>query len=209
MNRPELILLGAGGHAHACIDVIESEGRFKVAGLVGVAEQVGSHRMGYEVLATDIELEALLKDFKYALVTVGQIKSSELRRKLYRQALDCGFTFPTIVSPYSRVSPRATVGAGTIVMHGAFVNAGGTVGSNCILNTHCVIEHDVAVGDNCHISTGVLVNGNASVGDGSFIGSGSVVKEGLRLGAGCIVGMGSCVRHDLEGGAEFFGGSRS
>lgn len=205
MSKPELILIGAGGHSHACIDVIEHEGRFKVAGLVGVVNEVGTVQMGYEVLAADEELKALAQKFEYALITVGQIKSPIKRIRLYHYALDCGFVLPTIVSPFSRVSHHAIVGAGTIVMHGAVVNAGASVGSNCILNTNSVIEHDVTVGDFSHISTGAIVNGNANVGDGTFVGSGSVIKEGLKIGAGCVVGMGACVRMHLNDGSVFPG----
>ena len=184
MNSPELILIGAGGHSRACIDVIEHEGRFKIAGFVGVAAEVGGVHMGYEVLATDEELKALSQNFEYALIAVGQIKTSRQRMELYRNALDCDFKLPTIVSPFSHVSPHATVGAGTIVMHGAVVNAGATVGSGCILNTNSVVEHDVVLGDFTHISTGAVVNGDTIVGEGVFVGSGSIVKEGLTLGAG-------------------------
>ena len=34
----EIILIGAGGHAHACIDVIELTGIYKIAGLVAKDE---------------------------------------------------------------------------------------------------------------------------------------------------------------------------
>lgn len=205
MSSSELILIGAGGHSHACIDVIEQEGRFKIVGLVGVASEVETVHLGYDVLATDEDLKVLAQKIKYALITVGQIKSPRQRMELYRHALDCGFNLPTIASPFSVVSHHATVGAGTIVMHGVVVNAGAIVGSNCILNTNSVVEHDVSVGNSCHISTGAIINGNTSVGEGSFVGSGSVIKEGLKLGEGCVVGMGSCVRHHLESGTVFFG----
>ncbi len=41
MSQPNLILIGAGGHARACIDAIEQEGIYKIAGLVGLAQEVG------------------------------------------------------------------------------------------------------------------------------------------------------------------------
>ena len=41
MSMSAVLLVGAGGHARACIDVIETEGRFKIAGLVGRSEEVG------------------------------------------------------------------------------------------------------------------------------------------------------------------------
>ena len=34
MSQPEILLIGAGGHCRACIDVIRAEGRFAIAGVV-------------------------------------------------------------------------------------------------------------------------------------------------------------------------------
>jgi len=40
MSKPSLILIGAGGHAHACIDVIEQQDKYQIAGLVGMPEEM-------------------------------------------------------------------------------------------------------------------------------------------------------------------------
>ena len=37
--KPKLILLGAGGHCKSCIDVIETEGKFTIAGILDVADK--------------------------------------------------------------------------------------------------------------------------------------------------------------------------
>lgn len=202
MNLPALILLGAGGHARACIDVIEGQGRYRIAGLVGAPAEVGTKVLGYPVLGSDADLMQLAQQYQHALVAVGQLRSPQLRSELYRRALALGLAMPAIVSARAHVSPHAQVGSGTIVMHGAVVNAGARVGSNCIINTGAVVEHDAQVGDDCHISTGAILNGGVRVGVGSFVGSGSIVREGLLLGQRCIVGMCQSVRHDVADGAQ-------
>lgn len=202
----DIVLVGAGGHAASCIDVIESEGRFRIAGLIGVALELHQRLCGYEVIATDDALCELAKEYRCALITIGQIKSGENRIRLYRQACEAGFEMPVIVSPHARVSGHAFVGAGSIIMHGALVNANAKVGSNCIINSHALVEHDAEVGDHCHISTGAILNGNVRVGEASFIGSGTVTKHGTCIGAGCLVGMASAVRHDLPDGARYWPG---
>jgi hypothetical protein len=83
MKRRELIVIGAGGHSRSCIDTIEREGKHKIAGLVGLSQQVGSSQFGYEVLATDSELDELARQFQYAFVALGQIHSPEPRIRLY------------------------------------------------------------------------------------------------------------------------------
>ena len=195
MSKAGLILMGAGGHAHACIDVIEQHGGYQIAGLVGLPEELNIQHLGYRVIATDSDLAELTK-YKYALVTVGQIQSPTNRMRLYRRVTEFGFQLPIVIAPSAHVSRHATIGAGTIVMHGAIINAGAKVGENCIVNTRALIEHDVIVEDHCHISTGAIINGNSRIGTGSFIGSGSIVKEGIQLDNCCVVGMGLSVRQN-------------
>lgn len=205
MSKPGLILIGAGGHARACIDVIEQEGRFEVAGLVGAADELHTRQLGYEVIATDQDLARLAGAYRYALVAVGQIQSPALRMRLYGELVGLGFELPVIVAPGAHVSRHASIGAGTVVMHGAVVNAGARVGENCIINTCALVEHDAVVEAHCHISTGAILNGGVRVGVGSFIGSACVLKQGVTLGEGCIVGMGLALRHDQPDHARFLG----
>lgn len=203
-----MILIGAGGHAHACIDVIEQHGQYRIAGLVGKPEEMHIRRFGYSVIATDGELPQLAKEYQYALIAVGQIQSPDSRIRLYRQATELGFQLPVIIAPAAYVSRHATIGAGTIVMHGAIVNAGARIGSNCIINSRALIEHDATVEDHCHISTGAILNGDVRIDTGSFVGSGCVIKEGMSIGKGCTVGMGLSVRQDLADQARFVGNER-
>lgn len=205
MSKPGLILIGAGGHAHACIDVIEQHGGYQIAGLIGMPDEMHDYHLGYAVIGTDTDLPELAKTIPYALITLGQIKTSAHRTRLYQQVVALGFQLPTIIAPSAYVSRHATIGAGTIVMHGAIVNAGASVGKNCIINTRALLEHDATVADHCHISTGAIINGNTAIGSGSFVGSGSIIKEGASLGQGCLVGMGLAVRHNLPNNAQFAG----
>ena len=203
MSKPDLILIGAGGHAHACIDVIEQHGGYRIAGLIGMPDEMHDHHFGYAVIGTDADLPELAKTIPYALITLGQIKTPAHRTQLYKQVVALGFQLPTIIAPSAYVSRHATLDAGTIVMHGAIVNAGASVGKNCIINTRALLEHDATVADHCHISTGVIINGNTAIGSGSFVGSGTIIKEGASLGQNCLVGMGLAVRHNLQDNAQF------
>ena len=209
MNKPNILLIGAGGHAHACIDVIEQQGVYNIAGLINSTESMHSRRLGYIVLATDDDLPNLVYDNPYALICVGQIQSPENRIRLFLRVIKLGFQLPVIVSPSAYVSRHANIGPGTIVMHGAIINASAKVGANCIINSCALIEHDAIVEDHCHISTGAILNGGVSVGPGSFIGSGSIIKEGVTLGKGCVVGMGLSVRHTQADQTLFVGKDKS
>jgi len=205
MSKPCVILIGAGGHAHACIDVIEQHGEYQIVGLVGMQEEMNAQHLGYAVVATDAELPQLAKKYRYAFITVGQVRSPDTRICLYQKTVELGFTLPNIIAPTAHVSEHATIDAGTIVMHGAIVNAGARVGKNCIINSRALVEHDAIVQDHCHISTGAVLNGSVHIGAGSFVGSGSIIRDGITLGKNCVVGMGLCVRHNQVDNTKFVG----
>ena len=201
--KASILLIGGGGHCRACVDVLEQEGRFQI---VGIVERNGGPReavLGYPVLGTDEDLTQMREKYEFALVTVGQIKSSTPRKRLYSQLLALGFQLPVIVSPRSYVSPHARVGSGTIVMHDVLVNAGAQIGENCILNSKSLIEHDAVIGDHCHISTGSILNGETQIGQESFVGSGVVVREGVRVGARSLVAGGARVMKDLPENSNY------
>ena len=200
MSQEPILLVGAGGHARACIDVIEQEGCFVVKGLVGLPREVGSRILGYPVLGVDEDLPALLGDCANALIAVGQIKTTEQRISFFDLLQKNNCVLPVIVSPRAYISPHASLGAGTIVMHGAVVNAGAVVGKNCIINSQSLVEHDVIVKDHCHIATAATINSGVQVGTGTFIGSNSSVKQGVNIGDRCVIGMGKHVLANCEAG---------
>jgi sugar O-acyltransferase (sialic acid O-acetyltransferase NeuD family) len=205
MSGSDILLIGAGGHAQACIEVIEHRGGLRILGLVGSIQEIGKMVLGYPVIGTDADLPLQRLLCGYVLVGVGQLRPSNTRKCLFDRLRAIGFEMPTIIAADAIVSRHAVIGAGTIVMHGAIVNAGAHVGENCILNSRCLVEHGAVIGDHCHISTGAIVNGDASVGAGSTVGSGSVVREGLSIGADCLVGMGLTVRRNLRDGDTYKG----
>ena len=189
MNK--IILIGGGGHCKSVIDVIEQEGKFKIAGIIDKPEFLGSNILNYKVIGNDFDLKNLAKKYSYALITVGQIKSPSIRIKLFKLAKKSGFLFPIIISPKAYVSKYSKIKEGTIVMHGAIINSNVTIGENCIINSNALIEHGVKIGDNCHISTSTTINGEVTIEDEVFVGSGSIIREEIKIKKKSIVPMGT------------------
>jgi sugar O-acyltransferase (sialic acid O-acetyltransferase NeuD family) len=197
-SRQGILVVGAGGHAVSCIDVIEKAGIFRVVGLVASAEEVGAVVCGYDVLMTDDDLDASIAGITpAALVAVGQIKTAGVRIRLFNRLRQLGFALPVIISPNASISERTTLGAGTIAMHGCVINAGVDIGENCIINSCALIEHGARIGAHCHVATRAIVNGDATIGEGTFVDSGAVLRHGIRIGRHCVIGMGAVVRNDV------------
>ena len=198
MNKENIILIGAGGHALSCIDVIEQENKYNIHGLVGLKDEVGKKISGYDVIATQDELVYLSKDFRNAFIAIGQIKNIKLRIDLYESVLKTGFKIPSIISPQSFISRTVQIGEGTIIMNGVILNSGVRIGNNCIINSKALIEHGTQVADHCHISTGAILNGDCIVESKSFVGSGAIVKQGITIKTNSFVNMGQIVTKNFD-----------
>jgi sugar O-acyltransferase (sialic acid O-acetyltransferase NeuD family) len=193
----DIILVGAGGHCRACIDVVEQTELYRIIGIVDKPELLGTHVLGYEVKWCDEEFPALIKMNTNFLITVGQIRSASTRLAIFEKIKHAGGNLPVIISPLAYVSKYAKIAEGTIVMHQALVNARASIGKCNIVNSKALIEHDTIIGDNSHISTGARINGNCEIGENCFIGSGSIVNHGVEVISDVIIGSGSLIRKDI------------
>jgi sugar O-acyltransferase (sialic acid O-acetyltransferase NeuD family) len=196
--KPSLVLIGGGGHCRACIDVIEAEGGYRIAGILDAARLPGDRVFDYPVLGGDEEIAALTRQGAIFLITIGQLESPRRRAELFRTLKSLGAKLATIVSPSASVSARATLGEGTIVMHHALVAAGSAVGENCIINHKALVDHDARVGNHSHVSTAAVLNGAAVAGEGCFLGSASVLLQQVEIAPGCAVGAGPVVRKSIR-----------
>lgn len=202
MTKPEpILLLGSGGHCKSCIDLLSTITNYEVAGIVVKKGSLTKEVSGKQVIGTDSNLELLLQPYPNVLIAVGQIKTPDLRIKLFENAKSLGASFPILLSPTAHISKTARIEEGTICFHQTILNTSARVGTNCIINNKALIEHDSQIGSHCHISTGSLVNGGVLIEDGCFIGSGAILHEGIKVGAGSLIGAGKVVKCDIPSGS--------
>lgn len=189
-----IILIGAGGHCRACIDVIERENKYNILGLIDLKENIGKEVLGYKIIDCDDNIEKYVKKGNCFLITIGQITSPEKRIKMYNNLKKLNAEIATVISPLSYVSKHSSIDEGTIVLHDVVINANVKVGKNCIINTKSLLEHDVVVNDNCHVSTGAIVNGGCRIAYNTFVGSNSVIVQGTSVKENSFIKAGSLVK---------------
>lgn len=199
-----IIIIGSGGHAISCIEVIEAQNKYEILGLVTEKLFDQNDKFNYPFIGKDVDLEKLLKKTNNAFIGLGFIKDPFNRIRLFNRLKTIGFNLPIIVSPTSYKSANSSLDDGTILMHRSFINSQVVIGKNCIINTASIIEHDTIIGDNVHVSTAAVINGGVEIGSGSFIGSNSVIKQGVKIGENCIISAGSFLRKDLKSGTVFY-----
>jgi sugar O-acyltransferase (sialic acid O-acetyltransferase NeuD family) len=190
-----LILIGGGGHCKSVIDVVESAG-YEIIGILDLPHLLGKQVLQYKIIGTNDDIIKYVDQAQF-VVSVGQIKTPDIRMKLSKLVEEKGGELATIISPTAHVSRYASLGRGTVIMHQVLVNAGAKIGNGCIINTKANIEHEVIIGDYCHISTGAMINGGASIADGTFIGSQSVVNQCINVTTHVVVASLSVVNKDI------------
>lgn len=205
MEKKQIILIGGGGHCVSCIEVVESTNEFEIVGIVDVKEKIGTSILGYKIIASDDEIPKLKKKYDYALITIGQIKTASIRKKLYTSAKEVGFQFPVVIASSAHVSSHCRIGEGTIIMHQSMINANVKIGVNNIINSKALIEHDTELGDFNHISTGAILNGDSSVGNECFVGSNSTFVNGISIDNNIIIGVNSLVNKNLSEQGVYIG----
>ncbi|MGF1804983.1 NeuD/PglB/VioB family sugar acetyltransferase, partial [Aliivibrio sifiae] len=194
----EVILVGGGGHCKAVIDVIEAQKCYRIKGILDKTENIGKFVSGYPIIGTDDDtIEYINKGYLF-VITIGQINSSNLRERIFRKLEGFEAIFATIVSPMAYVSTSATIGCGSVVMHGAIINSEARIGENCIINSKSLIEHESIVHSHSHVSTGTVLNGCVEVGQGSFVGSGSIVIQGTIIPEYSFIKARSCFHRNKK-----------
>ncbi|MCC2781332.1 NeuD/PglB/VioB family sugar acetyltransferase [Parabacteroides distasonis] len=191
----QIILVGGGGHCKSVIEAAESAG-YTIKGILDLPQFMGNKVLDYAVIGSDEEIPLYVNECDF-VVTLGYIKKPLLRDKLHERIEAAGGNLATIVASTAHVSKYATLGAGTVVLHGAMVNAGAAIGKGCIINTLANIEHDAIIGDYCHISTGAMVNGDCRVGENTFLGSRSVMVNNTSIPSSSVFAAGCLVRKTL------------
>tara|TARA_B110000971_G_C19973372_1_gene483719 strand:- start:776 stop:1363 length:588 start_codon:yes stop_codon:yes gene_type:complete len=191
--KPNLVLIGGGGHCISVIDIIENQGKFNILGILDTNINE-NNILGYPILGGDDLIKELVKKNTYFLITVGQINSYSIRENIEKMLIEHNAKLATVVSPLAYVSKHASVGEGSVIMNGAIVNAKSKIGKNCIINTKSNIEHGVSIGDFCHISTCAVVNGDSVIGRGTFIGSNATISNAITINDNSVISAGKFVK---------------
>ena len=190
--KRKIVLIGAGGHAKSCINLIEKINNFKIIGLTDSKKK--GYLLNYKILCDDSILDQ--KKFRNInlCLSFGSIFNINLRGKIFQKLKNKGFKFPILISKESSISKFSKIGSGTMIMGNTFVNAGASIGENCIINNNSLIEHDVKIGNNSQISTSVTVNGSCKIGSNCFIGSGTIIRNNIKIKNNSFIKMASVIK---------------
>lgn len=194
MNKARnLWVFGAGGHGMVVSEAAIENG-FRVSGFLDDDEG----KWGKTVLGLPVSGgRSLVKPGDYVILGIGK---NSRRRKIGEWTEEIGAYLFNVLSARSAVSPSSRVGAGTVIIGPAVVNAAAEIGKGVILNTASTVDHECVISDYVHIAPGVNLAGNVIVGENSFIGIGAKVIPGITIGKDCIIGAGCAIVKNVADG---------
>ncbi|MBA2653381.1 MAG: acetyltransferase [Tatlockia sp.] len=196
-----IIVVGAGGHAKVCIELLQASGE-QVDYCIGDKDSLDLC-LGIAVLKDDSYLKPLHEEgYSKLFVAIG---SNRLRDKLAKLAIEHGYQLVNAISPQAIISPSASLETGIAIMAGAVINAEAKISALVIINTGATIDHDCQIGKAVHIAPQCALAGNVVVGSHSFLGIGSKVIPDLEIGENVTVGAGSLIISNIECGATVVG----
>jgi len=196
MIKQDLILIGGGGHALTCLDIVEMNKKYTIKGYIAKSrdKRLASLRVSY--LGDDDIINSMCESSVSFVLAIGQILSPDLRINLFYKIIKLGGKFPSFISDTAFVSDSVDIDIGVIVGHGALLNTHAKIEKNCIINSRALIEHGSVVKKHSHIAPGAIILGDVEIGEGSFIGAGAVIREGVKIAPRSVVGAGSIVLKD-------------
>lgn len=142
----------------------------------------------------------LLQD-KEVIIAIGD---NAVRERI-SQKIGSWCRFQTMQHYSAYVSRFVELGAGSVVMPKACINAEVTVGRHCIINTASIIEHECVIEDFVHISPKASLAGNIVVKRGAHVGLGANIVQGVTIGENALIGAGAVVLKNVPANAVVVG----
>ena len=164
----KLLILGAGGFGQTVADLAEQLDCYESIRFLD------DGRSGDNILGECDRYVDFLEEDTQVYPAFG----NNAFRKLWLTRLkEAGVSVPTLIHPRAYVSPRAAVGAGSVVLPMAVVNTGVRVGEGCIINIGVLVDHDSVIENWVHLAPGAIVKAENRIPAESKIESGTVIEN--------------------------------
>jgi sugar O-acyltransferase (sialic acid O-acetyltransferase NeuD family) len=185
-----MYLYGAGGHSKVITDILNSLG-------IQVIRVFDDKPSGAKLKNVEIDSGIRIQGGSFPDLDAPLIISVGDNSRRAEIASMLSATYGQAIHGTAIISPKASIGAGTVILHGAIVQAAAEIGKHVLINTAASIDHDNIIGDYAHISPHATLCGHVQVGEGTHIGAGAVVIPSIRIGRWCTIGAGAVVIRDI------------
>lgn len=203
--KPELVILGAGGHAMVVADIIRIQDEYNI---VGFLDDVSKERRGTEFCGAPILggvecLETVYQSgVRHMIVAIGDCSA---RMNLSDLVVAKGFSLVAAIHPTASIASDVLIRSGTVVKAMAVIEPGAVVKENVIVGAGTYIGHECVIEKCACISAGGKVGGKSVIGQSAWIGLGAIVCDRVCVGDRAQVAAGSVAVKDIPNDIVAFG----
>jgi sugar O-acyltransferase (sialic acid O-acetyltransferase NeuD family) len=172
--KPNIIIIGAGGHGKVVYDAIISQDKYQVIGFVDAQLPVNTSVIGQvKVICKQDDVANLANQAEYFIAAIG---NNEIRAKVY-QTLISKFKPATIIHSTCVLGSDIKIGEGTVVLANAIINSFSQVGINSIINSGVIVDHECQIGNHVYLKLGTIASNNMQVADFYTSEIGEIIKK--------------------------------
>ena len=79
----KIVILGTGGHAKSCIDLVSNSKKFKLLGLISKNQKkIGDKIFNIRIIGSDKDLNKILKKCKNIMIGIGFLGNSKKKEEI-------------------------------------------------------------------------------------------------------------------------------
>ena len=192
----DIVLIGIGGHAGMCIDILLQNLNYKIVGFLD-DNNFKDDKFGLKYLGKIDSIEHLSKcGLKYAILGIGFIGNLKGREKMFN-LVSKYVNIPSIIHPQAIVEPSANIKEGCQIMAGAIIGSNVVIDNNCIINSGAIISHNTIVSEGSHLTPGSIIAGHVRIGRRVTIGMGASIYIGLTISDDNVIKNGKAVFENI------------
>jgi sugar O-acyltransferase (sialic acid O-acetyltransferase NeuD family) len=179
-KKNDIVIMGIGGHASMCIDILLEQNEFNLVGFIDKKETLDK-KYNLNYLGSIENLDNLISmGLKNLIIGIGFAGNLKKRDKYYDE-LSAKINIPTIIHKKAIVERTAEIKEGCQIMAGSIIGSHVFIESNCIINSGCIISHDSTIKKSSHITPGAILAGTVNIGRRCTIGMGATLYLGIEI----------------------------
>lgn len=207
MKKTEkLLIIGTGETADIAFEYFTYDSGYEVIGYsLSEAIMQSNQYNGLPVYPFEKLLNYFTPEEVKLYIAISYVKLNRVRKKLFLQARDMGFTCASYISSKAFVWRNVEIGQNNFIFENNVIQHKVKLGDNIILWSGNHIGHQTKIEDHVYITSHCVISGFCTIGESSFIGVNSTFNDNIILGEDNIVGSGALIVKNTEKGKLMIG----
>jgi sugar O-acyltransferase (sialic acid O-acetyltransferase NeuD family) len=194
-----IIIIGAGGGAKMCIDLLRTSNKYKVVGLLDDKIEINKTIFDIPVIGNLSAIDKLLDlSINHFIIAFGVLEKRIKRYDLFKKLSAKGCHFPNIIHDKAIVETSVKMGVGNVVLAGSNIGSSVIMGDLNYINNNSLISHDCVLKNNIHIAPGAVLASSINIQSHVLVGMNTTLYYGINIGESTTILNGLTINTNLE-----------